>query len=54
MRNMAVSKDVIVRPDARDFAVTGRAMNRDIFAECIVAADFRARDTSVPFQVLRL
>src|SRR5579859_7389905 len=54
VRDVAVGQNVIVRADARDLAVTGRAVNRDIFAERVVIADFHARDAALPFQILRL
>ena len=53
VRNVAVGQDGVVRTDARDFAVAGRAVNRDVFAERIAIADFRARDAALPLQVLR-
>ena len=49
MRNVAISKDVVVGTDARDFAVTGRAVDGHVFAECVVVADFRAGNAAVPF-----
>ena len=54
VRDVAVGQDVIVRADARDLAVAGRAVDGDVFAEGVVVADFRARDAALPFQVLRL
>jgi len=44
----------IVRADARDFAVTGRTVDGDVFAEGVAVADFRARQAALPFQILRL
>ena len=54
MRDVAIGENMIVRAYARDFAVTGRAVNRDIFAKRVPVADFRARDAAFPFQILRL
>ena len=54
VRDVAVGQDVVVRTDARDFAVAGGAVDGDVFAEGVVVADFRARDAALPFQVLRL
>jgi hypothetical protein len=54
VRDVAVGEDVIVRADARDFAVARRAVNGDVFAKSVFIADFRARDAAFPFQVLRL
>ena len=54
VRDVAVGEDVIVRADARDFAVAGRAVNGDVFAEGVAVADFGARDAALPFQILRL
>ena len=54
MRDMAISKNGIMRADARDFTLARRAVNRDIFAKSVSIADFRARDAALPFQVLRL
>jgi hypothetical protein len=54
VRDVAVGQDGVVRTDARDFAVAGRAVDGDVFAERVAVADFRARDAALPFQVLRL
>ena len=54
VRDVAIGQDVIVRADARDLAVAGRAVNGDVFAEGVAVADFGARDAALPFQVLRL
>src|SRR5206468_2121279 len=54
VRDVGVSQDVIVRPDPRDAAFVRGAMNRDVFAEGVAVADFRARDTALPLQILGL
>jgi hypothetical protein len=54
VRDVAVGEDVIGRPDARDFAVAGRAVDGDVFAEGVAVTDFRTRKSTLPFQILRL
>ncbi len=54
VRDVAVGEDGVVRADARDFAVAGRAVDGDVFAERVAVADFRARHAAFPFQILRL
>ncbi len=54
VRDVAVGQDVIVRADARDFAVAGGAVDGDVFAKGVVVADFGAGDAAFPLQVLRL
>ena len=53
VRDVAIGEDGVVRTDARDFAVAGRAVDRDVFAKRVAIADFRARDATLPLQVLR-
>ena len=52
VRDVTVGQDGVVRTDARDFAVAGRAVNGDVFAEGVAVADFRAGDAALPFQIL--
>jgi hypothetical protein len=52
--NVAVSQNVVVRADLRDFAVACRAIDRDAFAKGVVIADFGSRHATFPFQVLSL
>ena len=54
MCDVAVSEDCIFRTDARLFAIACRTVNRDVFAKSVSVADFRARDSAFPFQILRL
>jgi hypothetical protein len=53
VRDVAVSQNVIVRTDARDFTVARRAVDGGVFTESIMVADLRARDAAFPFQILR-
>src|SRR6185503_3570284 len=54
MGQVAISEDVVVRSDDGRFAVTGGAMDRDVFAESVVIADLSARHAAIPFQILGL
>jgi len=51
---LGVLRNVIMRTDARRVAVTGGAVNRDVFAKRIMVADFGAGDAALPFQILSL
>ena len=44
----------LCEPTRGHFAVAGRAVDGDVFAEGVVVADLRARDAALPFQILRL
>src|SRR5882724_12277721 len=54
MCDVAICENRVVRANARGFSIAGRAVNRDVFAEGVAVADFRARDSAAPFQILRL
>jgi hypothetical protein len=54
MRNVAVSQNVVVGTDLRDFAIACRAIDGNAFAKCIFIADFSSGQATLPFQVLRL
>ena len=54
VRDVTVGQNVIMRTDARRVAVTGGAVNGDVFAQRVMVADFGAGDAALPFQILRL
>ena len=54
MGDVAVSQDVVIRANRCHFAVAGRAVDGDTFAEGIVVANFGSCDAALPFQILRL
>jgi len=53
VRDVDIAKQVVVRPDARNPAFVGRAVNGHSFADCVVIANLDTRDATLPFQVLR-
>ena len=54
VREMAVGENVIVRAHQGYLAITGGAVDRDVFAEGVGIANFRASNAALPFQILRL
>jgi hypothetical protein len=51
---VGIGEDVVVGADGRNFAVTGRAVNRNALAKGVLVANFSASKAAFPFQVLGL
>src|SRR5215813_3716939 len=54
MRDVTVSKDVVVRADHGSFAVGRRAVDSDAFPNGVMIADLGSRNAAIPFQILSL
>ena len=52
VRDVAIGEDIIARTHSCDLTVARGAVDRYIFAEGVVVADFRAGRSPLPFQVL--